>query len=180
MTEIFTMWGNVIIATFLTVPAAALAIFHLTRGRARRAHPAPLRSAVADVGIVIGTAPWIWMILTPSGRRNTVELVPFQVLIDLAAGPWETAFVQVGGNLLVFAALGGLLPVRSARFTSLARIALIAALASMTVESLQYGLRLGRDSATDDVLVNTAGAVLAAVITRRWWAPVIPGRTVPR
>ena len=31
-------------------------------------------------------------------------------------GPVETAFVQVGGNLLVFAALGAMLPVRSARF----------------------------------------------------------------
>jgi glycopeptide antibiotics resistance protein len=37
------------------------------------------------------------------------------------------------------------------------------------VETLQYVLRLDRVSSVDDVLVNTAGAVLAALASRRWW-----------
>ena len=38
----------------------------------------------------------------------------------------------------------------------------------------QYVLRLGRYSSVDDVLINTIGAVLAALVTRRWWARRIP------
>ncbi|MCA2224129.1 VanZ family protein [Nonomuraea aurantiaca] len=79
-----------------------------------------------------------------------------------------------------FAALGALLPVRTARLASTARVAAVAAVASSTVEALQYGLRLGRLSSIDDVIVNTAGAALAALITRRWWASRVAAGTVPR
>ncbi|MFI6499759.1 VanZ family protein [Nonomuraea typhae] len=164
----------------MALPLAAYGVLYVARGRARRGHPAPLRTALADVGIAVGTAPWIWMILTPSDRPSTISPIPFSALADIAASSWSTMFVQVGGNLLVFAALGALLPIRSARFASLARVAAVAALASGILEVLQYGLRLGRDSAVDDVLINAAGAVLAAMITRRWWATAIPDRTVPR
>ncbi|MDA0633799.1 VanZ family protein [Nonomuraea sp. MCN248] len=142
----------------------------LSRRRARRGHPAALRTALADVGIAVGTAPWIWMILTPAGGAEGVSLIPFRDLAAVLRAPWETAFVQVGGNLLVFAPLGALLPVRSARLASPARVAAVAALASLLVETLQYVLRLGRFSSVDDVLINTAGAVAAAAVTRRWWA----------
>ncbi|MFI6324478.1 VanZ family protein [Nonomuraea sp. NPDC050556] len=164
----------------MALPLAALAAWMIARSRARRNHPFPVRTAVADVGVVVGTAPWIWMILTPGGGESGVNLVPLRDLITVFLAPWQTVFVQVGGNLLVFAALGALLPVRSPRFASLGRVALVAALASLTVEALQYGLRLGRFSSVDDVLINTAGAVLSALITRRWWAGRIAARTVPR
>ncbi|WP_327088845.1 VanZ family protein [Nonomuraea sp. NBC_01738] len=164
----------------MALPLAALAVVLLARHRARAGHPAPVRTALADIGVPIGTAPWIWMILTPSNRPSTISPIPLHELLAMSLGPWQTTFVQVGGNLLVFAALGALLPLRSPRFASLPRVALLAALASLTVEALQYGLRLGRVSSIDDILVNTAGAVLAALITRRWWSRSIPGGTVPR
>lgn len=174
------MWGNVVIAGVLALPLAVLAAFLIARLRARAGHPAPVRTALADVGIAVGTAPWIWMILTPSAGRSGVNLVPLRDLAWIFTDPLDTVFVQVGGNLLVFAALGALLPVRTARMASLAKVAAVAAAASATVEILQYGLRLGRFSSIDDVLINTAGAVLAAMITRRWWASSIPARIVPR
>jgi len=110
------------------------------------------------------------MILTP-GTLQLVHLVP---LVDLAdqitlMSP-GAAFAQIAGNLLVFSALGAMLPVRSPRFASLRAVAAVAATASLTVEVLQYVLRLGRVSSVDDVILNTAGAVLAALVTRRWWA----------
>ncbi|MCF4123280.1 VanZ family protein [Antribacter sp. KLBMP9083] len=37
------------------------------------------------------------------------------------------------------------------------------------VEVLQYALDLGRVSSVDDVLLNTAGALLAAACSYRWW-----------
>ncbi|NUT39424.1 MAG: VanZ family protein [Thermoactinospora sp.] len=180
MTRAWDLWGNVIIAALLGLPVALLAALTLTRLRKRAGHPAPLRTALADVGIVAGTAPWVWMILTPLHRGVRVTLVPFHELGWFFTQPFGTVFVQVVGNLLVFAALGALLPVRSRRFASLPRVALVAALASTTVEVLQYGFRLGRHSTVDDVLINTAGAVLFALVTRRWWADRIAARIVPR
>ncbi|WP_182886490.1 VanZ family protein [Microbispora sp. H10885] len=171
MHQAWNAWGPVVVAAVVALPAAALLGFVLARLRDRRGHPFPRRTAVADVAIVAGTAPWIWMILTP-GAGQGVQLIPLVDLADqitrMAPG---AAFVQVVGNLLVFAALGAMLPVRSARFASLAAVAALAATASLTVETLQYALRLGRVSSVDDVILNTAGAVLAALATRRWWMP---------
>ncbi|MER7504705.1 VanZ family protein [Nonomuraea pusilla] len=180
MARTWELWGNVIIAGCLALPPAALAIVLLARRRARARHPAPLRTALADVGIVVGTAPWIWMILTPSNGGEGVNLVPFRDLADVLAAPWQSVLVQVGGNLLVFAPLGALLPVRTRRFASAARVAAAAAAGSVLVEVLQHVLRLGRFSSVDDVLINTAGAVIASLVTRRWWAPRIAAETLPR
>jgi glycopeptide antibiotics resistance protein len=180
MQQAWNVWGNIIIAAALAIPFACTGMFFLAQARTRNGHPFPTRTAVADVIMVTGTTPWIWMILTPGKGGASLSLTPLRDLSVMLQGPVETAFVQVGGNLLVFAALGAMLPVRSARFASLARIAGVAAAASLTVELLQYGLRLGRVSSVDDVLVNTAGAVLAAIVTRRWWASRIAAGTVPR
>ncbi|MEU5864716.1 VanZ family protein [Nonomuraea sp. NPDC047529] len=180
MARTWELWGNIVIAGVLALPVALLASMALARQRARAGHPAPLRTSLADVGIAVGTAPWIWMILTPSTGRAGVGLVPFADLADLVGASWETVLVQVGGNLLVFAALGALLPVRTAAMASYGRVAAVAAALSITVEFLQYALRLGRFSSVDDVIMNTAGAVLAASVTRRWWAPRIAAGTVPR
>jgi glycopeptide antibiotics resistance protein len=128
--------------------------------------------------MIVGTAPWLWMILTPSIGTNGINAVPFRDLSMVLASPPGTVIVQVGGNLLVFAALGALLPVRSPRFAGLVAVAAVAASASITVETLQYALRLGRVSSIDDVLLNTAGAVLAAMVTRGWWAERIPAGVV--
>ncbi|SDM42106.1 Glycopeptide antibiotics resistance protein [Nonomuraea jiangxiensis] len=180
MARTWELWGNVIIAGTFALPLALLAILLLSRHRARAGHPAPLRTSIAEVGIIVGTAPWVWMILTPSSGPTGVGLVPFADLADLAGAPWEVVLVQVGGNLLVFAALGALLPVRSRAMSSTARVAALAAAFSVLVELLQYALRLGRFSSVDDVILNTAGAAMAALVTRRWWAGRIPAATVPR
>ncbi|MEU4410053.1 VanZ family protein [Streptosporangium sp. NPDC023963] len=180
MHQAWQQWGNIVLAAFLAVPAAVVAVRLLTLHRARAGHPFPARTALADVVAVAGTAPWIWMILTPGVGVSGVSLVPFADLWATLHGPGQAAFVQVGGNLLVFAALGAMLPVRSARFASLAGVAAVAAVASLAVEVLQHALRLGRVSSVDDVIVNATGAVLAAIVTRRWWAVRIPAGTVPR
>ena len=49
-----------------------------------------------------------------------------------------------------------------------------AAAASATVEFLQWALHLGRVASIDDVLVNAAGAGLAAACSRRWWRRSAP------
>ncbi|MBN6050891.1 VanZ family protein, partial [Nonomuraea sp. RK-328] len=178
MARTWELWGNIIIAAFLALPVVTAPAYLLARRRLRAGHPAPVRTTLADVGIPAATLPWLWMILTPATGQEGVSLVPFTDLVTLVGASPGEVLTQVGGNLLVFAALGALLPVRGPRFASPARVAAVAAAASVTVEVLQYVLRLGRYSSVDDVLLNTAGAVLAALVTRRWWAPRIKARLV--
>ena len=90
------------------------------------------------------------------------------LVVVVAAGP-VTATVQIVGNLLVFAALGFFAPIRFAALASVPRILALAAGCSVLVEVLQYVLRLDRVSSVDDVLLNAAGAGLAALASRRWW-----------
>jgi glycopeptide antibiotics resistance protein len=51
---------------------------------------------------------------------------------------------------------------------SVPRILALAAGCSVLVEAAQHVLRLDRVSSIDDVLINTAGAGLAALASRRW------------
>src|SRR5262245_11842558 len=157
------------------LPVAGLVAWLLVRMRPA----APVRYVLAEVFGVAGTLPWLWMILTPSPHTvRRVALVPLRDLAQLAAAD---AVVQIGGNLLVFAALGFLLPVRFA--VRVPDVLLVAATASASVEALQYVLALGRVSSVDDVLVNTAGAGLAALCSMKWWRtrdPSAAARTARR
>ncbi|MGY2148910.1 VanZ family protein [Nocardia gipuzkoensis] len=114
-----------------------------------------------------GTAPWLWMILTPTGRGRSVNLVPLRDLAEQLADDW--VIEQFGGNLLVFAALGFLLPVRRPWFARSYRILLAGAAASIAVEAAQFALAIGRHSSVDDVLFNAAGACLAGQLSRHLW-----------
>lgn len=116
------LWRYVGLATLLWLPVALLVAHSLAGRRARRRHPGPARTAYADVFIVVGTLPWLWMILTP-GRASGVSLVPLRDLAELTSGSAGAAFAQVTGNLLAFAALGALISIRSPRFTRLWRVA---------------------------------------------------------
>jgi glycopeptide antibiotics resistance protein len=138
------------------------------------------------VGIVYGTVPWVWMIMLPGGGTGVVpgrvSLVPLRDLLTVLTGGPLTVTVQIVGNLLVFAALGFLAPLRFATLASVPRILALAAGCSAVVEVAQYVLRLDRVSSVDDVLLNTAGAGLAALASRRWWrepAEVSPAATGP-
>ncbi len=111
------------------------------------------------------TIPWVCMILAPRPGPGLVHPVPFQELPDYLAASPRDLVIQVGGNLAVFAGFGALAPVRWP--LRVWHVAAIAAVGSVTLESLQFLLDLGRVSSVDDVLLNTCGAVLAALITRR-------------
>lgn len=176
---------GVVVLTVAALPLAALAVRALARRRAAAGVPSAWSRSLAEVGLVYGTVPWVWMILLPNrgtdGNRRRVNLVPLHDLVDvLASGPL-TATVQIVGNLLVFAALGFLAPIRFAALASLGRILALAAACSAVVETAQYVLGLDRVSSVDDVLLNAAGAALAALTSRRWWrgtsATVSPGRS---
>ncbi|MEU4689126.1 VanZ family protein [Actinoplanes sp. NPDC023714] len=124
------------------------------------------RRSVAEVGIVYGTVPMVWLTLMPGPGAGAVpgrwSLVPLRDLVTM--GP-----LGIGGNLLIFAAAGFFAPLRFAALASVPRILALGAGCSVVVEVAQYVLRLDRVSSVDDVLVNAAGAMLAGMASRRWW-----------
>ena len=150
-------WGAVLAVTLIAVPAAALPVW---LQRSRRGLGAPLLEAV----LVLGTLPWLLMVLTPRGASRALDLVPFA---DLAGHLGTASAVeQIGGNLLVFAALGAAAPMR---WPIGWRVVALAAAGSVAIEIAQFVLAIGRVSSVDDVLLNVVGAALAAAASRRWW-----------
>lgn len=165
---------GVALLTVAALPLAALTVWALARRRAARGTAAAWawRRSLAEVGIVYGTVPPVWMTMLPgrAGRvPGRVSLVPLRDLLRvIAAGPLP-ATVQIVGNLLVFAALGFFAPLRFPSLASVPRILAVAAGCSVLIETAQYVLPLDRVSSVDDVLLNAAGAGLAALASRRWW-----------
>ncbi|TDC84124.1 VanZ family protein [Micromonospora sp. KC606] len=171
MGQVWREWGDVLLATLVAAPVTVLLTALLVR--VRRDAPTPAEAwwrSVAEVGAVAGTLPWVWMILTPRDAPGEVKLVPLVDVVDLLDDGPATVVVQVVGNLLVFAALGFLAPVRFAALAGVGRLFLLGAVGSALVEWLQYALSLGRVTSIDDVLINATGAALAGLASRRWWA----------
>jgi hypothetical protein len=144
------------------LPVAALLVWALAAVRPRGAG----RRSLAEVGMVYGTVPMVWLTLQPGAAPGVapgrVSLVPLRDLVTM--GP-----IGIGGNLLVFSALGFFAPIRFAALASLPRILALGAACSVLVETAQYVFRLDRVSSVDDVLVNAAGAALFGLASRRWW-----------
>lgn len=162
-------WLPVVLVTVGALPFAGLLARGLVEWRVRGGvEPREAwRRSLTEVGILVGTVPWLWMILTPLPGDGLVHLIPFEDLVGQFHRPPLWVAFQIGGNLLVFAAFGFLAPVRWSIHPSWVMVT--AAVASTTVEFLQWALHLGRVASVDDVLVNTVGAGLAALCSRRWW-----------
>ncbi|MFF8012858.1 VanZ family protein [Streptomyces sp. NPDC007929] len=162
----FDTFNGVVLLTLAGLPLATMVAWALARLRGAAGVMSPWRISLAEVGMVYGTVPFLWMTMMPGGGAGTVparvSLVPLRDLATM--GP-----LGIGGNLLVFAALGFFAPMRFAATASLPRVLALGAGCSVLVETAQYVLRLDRVSSVDDVLVNATGAVLAALASRRWW-----------
>jgi hypothetical protein len=162
-------WIPVVAVSVAALPLAYAAYRVRLREALRRGVEVPVarRRSLAEVAIVAGTVPWLWMVLTPArSAAGGLQLVPVVDLVEVLGGNPITALVQVVGNLLVFASFGFFAPVRWPRLGAGA-VTLVAAGASTVVELLQHVLALGRVTSVDDVLLNAAGAGLAALLSRR-------------
>ncbi|MGW3321603.1 VanZ family protein [Streptomyces virginiae] len=162
----YDTFNGVVLMTLATLPVALLVAWALAHRRRAAGLPSAWRLSLAEVGMVHGTVPFVWMTMMPGGGAGVVparvSLVPLRDLVTM--GP-----LGIGGNLLVLAALGFFAPMRFAAAASLPRILALGAGCSILIETAQYVLRLDRVSSVDDVLVNAAGAVLASLASRRWW-----------
>ncbi|MFF3891287.1 VanZ family protein [Streptomyces sp. NPDC001914] len=164
----YDTFNGVVLMTLVALPLAALVVWAL----AHRRQAAGLgsvwawRKSLAEVGMVHGTVPFLWLTmmpgLAPGVAPRRVSLVPLRDLVTMGTG-------GIIGNLLVFAALGFFAPMRFAALASVPRILDLGAGCSVLVEIAQYVLWLDRVSSVDDVLVNATGALLAGLASRRWW-----------
>jgi glycopeptide antibiotics resistance protein len=167
----FETFTGVVALTVVALPVAVLAVLALAWWRRS------WRTALADVGIVYGTLFPVWITLLPGGPGTEparVSLVPFRDLSAIIAHGPASATVQIVGNLMVLAALGLFAPVRFPALASVPRILALAAVCSTLIETAQYVFQLDRVSSVDDVLLNTAGAGLAALASRHWWRVPVP------
>jgi glycopeptide antibiotics resistance protein len=169
VTQVWYQWHRVWIYVALLIPLAVAVTAALAKVRPSRSW----RRSIAEVGMVFGTLPWAWMILTPMqlppGSR-TRYLIPFSDLrMEWGLGRPGWMVVQVLGNLLVLFALGAFAPVRFPFFASLGRLALLGAAVSLTLELLQHAFVAGRVFSMDDVWLNALGCVLGGLVTRPRW-----------
>jgi glycopeptide antibiotics resistance protein len=89
--------------------------------------------------------------------------VPFgQIWPMLTNGVRLYSTGQVLGNIALFVPFGWLLPMMWRRFRSYATIGSLAAASSAIIELIQLWFLSGRSPATDDVILNTFGAVVGA------------------
>ncbi|MFI1712487.1 VanZ family protein [Streptomyces litmocidini] len=159
-------FNGVVLVTLAALPLAFLVAWALAHRRRAAGVAGAWRMSLAEVGMVHGTVPFLWLTMMPGAGAGTVpgrvSLVPLRDLVTM--GP-----LGIAGNLLVLASLGFFAPMRFVAVASVPRVLALGAGCSVLVETAQYVLRLDRVSSVDDVLVNAAGAVLAALASRRWW-----------
>jgi glycopeptide antibiotics resistance protein len=157
---------GVVALSVVALPVAVLAALALAWWRRS------WRTALADVGMVYGTVFPVWLTLLPGGPSTNpgrVSLVPLKDLSAIIAHGAASATLQIVGNLVVFAALGLFAPLRFPALASVPRMLALGAVCSTLIETAQYVFQLDRVSSVDDVLLNAAGAGLAALASRHWW-----------
>lgn len=159
----------VLVCSVMSIAPALGAVRVLAWWRRRHGIPRVLamRRSVAEVVSVVGTVPWLVMTMWPD--HNGYRHASLRPLHDLLSAHPSSLFVQVVGNLLVFAAAGFFLPIRFRALASVMRVMALAAACSVVIEILQYVLDIGRVSSVDDVLINTVGAGIAAALSSHWW-----------
>ena len=98
MDQVWQTYGGVIVGWLIAVPIAALIVWGLIGWRRQRGLGRDIarRHSLTEVGVVLGTVPWVWMTMLPSddGKRY-VNLAPLQGLAEPAA---ECAADSAGGQ----------------------------------------------------------------------------------
>jgi glycopeptide antibiotics resistance protein len=143
--------------------------------RARRlGWPSALRATLPDTTLLVALAAiavlTLGQPLDPQVER--VNLIPFRDLLWALDGQVEpaVAVTELVANVLLFVPLGSALAMRHP-LASVWRIAGVAAGVSLVVEVAQAVMDTGRLADVTDVLANTAGAILGALL----WALISSG-----
>ena len=104
--------------------------------------------------------------LLPEQQHNSdVRLWPFTDLGEAFFGRDRELLLESAANVLLFVPFGAALRLRG---FGIAKTALFGLLASGIVELTQLVLVSGRTTSTDDLLLNTVGAIVGSALASRW------------
>lgn len=125
----------------------------------------PLR---VDAGLRADDAVWDYATFL----RDWVNLTPGRTFAQLLARSSPTqALRQLGGNLLLLAPLGALVPALAPRMRRFVAMLALAVGSGLGIELVQYLARVARLSLrsvdVDDAILNVVGAMLGFAL---WWA----------
>jgi hypothetical protein len=101
MTQVWQSWGGVIVASIVCLPLCVVLVWWRGRSGRRGRHGGGRerwRNPVAEVGLVAGSLPWLWMVMTPVRGPGGVRLVPLADLYAVLRDSPGTAVVQIAGN----------------------------------------------------------------------------------
>ncbi|MEU6217726.1 VanZ family protein [Streptomyces sp. NPDC047022] len=140
----------------------------------RRPLPLPVRlvvMALAFAAMVAFAVALARMTLAPSPASQALvhsNLRPGRSLRAYLDQPaTRDAVKQIGGNILLGVPFGILLPVLAPRTRRFLRVGFVTATVMLAVELVQGALITGRAFDIDDVILNTAGALLGYVLLGR-------------
>lgn len=141
----------------------ALAGAWASRG-GRRPSFSPLRGALWVLAATCACATYVITLFPFNGWGSEISLMPFATLVQMVSDPTATTVLQLLGNVLLLSWVGLLLPALAARAQSIAMITLAGAGISVLIETLQYVTSSGRVTTVDDVILNTVGVLVGALI----------------
>ncbi|MFJ4343310.1 VanZ family protein [Streptomyces sp. NPDC088915] len=129
--------------------------------------------AIFGVLATFALAPFLLVtLMRGAGVGSSISLIPFKEFwaafsnSDVAFS--DVTFFNFVGNMLLLVPFGAALSFLWPSPRRTLKVALTASVISLAVEAAQYALSLGRVSSIDDVLLNTIGATMGALLVRRW------------
>ena len=133
-----------------------------------------LRLSVVDAALVFSVLLVVHLVCVPQPdvSLNRLRLMPGTDLgVAVHAEPGDLRpWLQLLGNLLLLLPLGALLPMRIVPLGTCLRVVLAVFAVTCAIELFQYSLLTGRVVSADDVVLNTAGGLIGAILTRKWWS----------
>lgn len=124
----------------------------------------------ATIGVIL----WLTLVLTfGDGGGTGLNLTPLQEIRRAIDGHGGAQNINLVGNVLMFVPVGALVAWLSRRARVLAAAG-VGLLFSLAIELTQLGL--GRVGDIDDLILNTAGALLGGLLAVAWTGAVGPRR----
>jgi glycopeptide antibiotics resistance protein len=124
-------------------------LYAVIRLRSRRVPPAT--KAMAEAGFLLSTCGVLMVTLLPTpGPGNVIEWVPFS---DLSSSARRA---QIVANLLLLAPSGFLGVIAFSSLKTRKTLVLFAVITSLSIETAQWLMPLGRVASVEDVLLGTA------------------------
>ncbi|WP_344678046.1 VanZ family protein [Saccharopolyspora taberi] len=160
-------------AVVVLFPAAVLAATVSGMVRSRHLPTAhTLRVPVID-GLLVYSVLFVGFLVFSPQEDAPLPVRPDlgnDVSMALTAHPGDSLpWVQLAGNVILLLPLGMLVPQRWPWFDNLGKIAMGALALSCTIELVQFLAISGRVASSDDVVLNTIGAVIGGLLIRAPW-----------